>query len=405
MTFRFPFPLFSLVVAVLCFGTPTLRGVPQDQKLTLHLDSGYATPFSSTRALFKAADDFDRFNVWLYDLAVENGVHGFWGGFAYYYSMYAAEFTLHEYGHWNRRRAAGAEADFGDRSRYPHLFYLQTLADPGIHTSNWIRRRELFEVDEEADLILDADFFPEQYEHAAGFTHNIKFAGLMADKIYEGRGRAINALGFTHNRLFPYVYVQLWESVEGDATGDHNALSANFKSRGYEISESDIGNAALSAYVLSFSTYRFWSAFFGGLDSGKTLVEPYVWRGLRLPDLEAYYEKGISYRLVTGYYPTTRLRFPVHYEKVVEGFTRQADEIGVGTYFEPDGRTYVEAKLVSGEKLQGKVEVGYEWSRAGTFYGGVDYQDARNLEGLRNVIRLDKGVTSTEFFLGLTLGW
>jgi hypothetical protein len=423
ITILFLFYLTSFAFAQINFGNSN-KDI-QFNNLSATIDYGYFQWNTSNRSLFEFADDVENLNIFIVD-KIQNSVlkatgdgigerklSFFIGGIFHLFSHYALEFTLHEFGHWNRSKAVGYTYNFTNRSANAQLFYFQTLLKPGIHTSSWDDTNEniiKFYLDKHnpyvnyyngriAAISIDWDMV----STAAGFSNDMRLSAMMANRMYNNRGYVTDILPYSFDKLFPFTYKLLWDIVENsdDVGGDHSDLSLLYHQKGWDINESDIANAALLSYMLSASTYAYFMGAYRFFLSGERRPAAFEYAGFRIPDIQAYFERGISYKFISGYRVNQSINIPFAVENVFKGDKRT--EYSLGLNLKIKQTILINSNIIYGKKIEGGVRLGYAPFSHLFFYGGFLHNNVHNLNGMRNIQSLEKGDGFTEYFIGLKI--
>jgi len=424
--FRACFILFFF--AILLEGQTNNSGINNNEKirrLSVTIDNGYFQWNTSNRSLFEFADDVENLNIFIADKIQnfvlkatgegigERKLSFFLGGLFHLFSHYALEFTLHEFGHWNRSKAIGYTYNFIDRSVNAQLFYFQTFLNPGIHTSNWDdtgvdiikfyldKRNPYVKYNNGRIAVESIDW--NMVSTAAGFSNDMRLSGMMANRMYDKRGYVTDVLPYSFDKLFPFTYKLFWDIIEGgdEPGGDHSDLVLLYHKKDWNINESDIANAALLSYMLSASTYAYFIGAYRFFLFGEKRPVSFEYAGFRIPDVQAYFERGISYKFISGYRVNQSINIPFSVERVFKGDKQM--EYSLGLNLKIKQTVVININIIYGNKLEGGLKLGYAPFRHLFFYGGFLHNNVHNLNGMRNIQSLEKGDAFTEYFFGLKI--
>ncbi len=383
-----------------------------DCKKVLTLDSGYFGNAPSNRGRYKFANNiedmnsciFNKIDQWISPKGEDNSssrtLTFALGGFINYYSHYALEFTLHEFGHRGRDIALGSYYEWQERSEVPHLFYLQTLFTPEIHTSDELGDDESISINFQLPNNIDTNSLDwEMNAVAAGFTAGTKLSGIVADRMYYGHGKVTDFFAYSHDKLFPAMYDLFFDSVTGEANeGDVADLARFYEIKGWDIKSHDIVKASLISYFLSASTYSYITGISSFINGGNRKPKSLEYYHFRLPDVQAFYERGISYKIISGYRVNDSFDIPFSIEQVLNG--EKQTEYSIGLNIQLNDKYHIAGQYILGKKSQGSFTLSSQFSNNIIVYAGIEYNEIRNIEGARNISSLEFGSHDAEFFLG-----
>ena len=371
----------------------------------------------TNRSLFKFSNDIKNLTLYAQNqvdhyLTYENDTKQkrFLSFFTNYFinSFLNFDVGIHEFGHASRLRALGYKTQFNNNLPYNlHEYYFLNkknfMKDAYVESTG----NRLYEVHRDVKKTISTtensstDF--DIVISAAGITNDVKYSELINDRLIWNDGSPFDFLDYIEPKLSAYIYIATGSWLDSPEFSDTLQLEKYFQARDWNIKENDIGNSSLIAFFLSSSTYIHGLNSYNYLLNGDRKTQNLFYKNFRLPDVSSYYERGISYKLISGYKLSNNLYVPISIEKVFKGDTKRKEEISIGIHIKPANNLLVKTNITKGGAIQDSLEIEYDIQKHIQLFASMESNDIRNISGLRDISSLKYGYKVRDYYFGVKI--
>lgn len=299
--------------------------------------------------------------------------------------------AYHEMGRYSRYRAFGWDAVYKVGVRGRKIYYNNFSFTAGLFVHPWdlaitFPTRRVFHPEGAHELhhrYRDGAFIMAM----AGLNNIMRFAGDLADGVYNGRAHSSEFLGYLLGKLGGTIYPR-------------KLLKGLYRLNALPVSKGEITSANVAAFVLSASTYSYILSFFQGPLPIDRKVIPLEVLGIRVPDLETYFmTEGISYKVKTGFRVSHSLNFPIAVELIGKGSPGYEVTLGVHKHFEDFGGMSLGVNVMFGRGLDWDVHVRFPLGEMFFLEGLVEKMGLKSYYGERNIPTLEHGHHAYSFLV------
>lgn len=231
---------------------------------------------------------------------------------------------------------------------------------------------------------------------AAGVNNTMRLGGDLSDALWHAKGHVASSV------LYGRLKTNMWSYPLRDGS-DPNFLIKDYAQKGITLTKKDMNRGNALALFLSASTWAYAWGWVDFVRNGNTVVPRAEVFGVRLPDVENYFLiEGMSYKVKTGY-RWKDLYIPLECEFVTIG--AKGCEVTVGGEY-----TFPQLQNLS---IGGHVRFGraFDWDItlrqpiAKRFFieGTVEHHSLKGFNGQRNIATLEKDVKAMTVLL--RAGW
>jgi hypothetical protein len=294
--------LFMLcVVQILPAQARSMRSFRTKPDTTLSIDTGYAPPISSNRAMRNFAVEFEHFGElgfnWLSDDTFMGGgafgrilILGIGTGILWTFGFGPVQVANHEMGHGSHAQAMGLSARYAWKTGSNHNNIFSFVADGYSHLGESAYTRS-------SGVVKHS---PDNWDlavSAGGMNNSAMLAEAYEDEVLAGRGHVNQILHYYTGKFDAHNYARYTQG-EFATGGDVVAVINMWAARGINVSRDNIANGGSVSLFGSSTFYGYLWGLGRYIVNGDPTVRSIMIGDVKLPDLSFFQNRdGLSYRV------------------------------------------------------------------------------------------------------------